>query len=126
MSQRRIRISAGNVTAEAVLLDGGTADLLWNALPITGKANTWGDEIYFSIPVKDKVRPEAKEIVEKGEIAYWAPGSAFCIFWGPTPVSLGSEIRPASEVNPLGKINGDASAFGAVRGGTEVKLEKIE
>lgn len=124
MGERRITITAGDVTADAMLEDGGTADLLWEALPITGKANTWGDEIYFSIPVKDGSRPEAKDVVDKGEIAYWPPGSAFCIFWGPTPASVGDEIRPASEVNPLGMIEGDPAVFASVPGGASVKIEK--
>jgi len=124
MADRRIRITAGDVTAEAVLNDSGTADKLWDALPVTGSANTWGDEIYFSIPLQDSPGPGAREVLEKGEIAYWPPGTAFCIFWGPTPASQGDEIRAASNVNPLGNIDGDAALFSSVRSGTEVKIEK--
>ncbi len=125
MSGRRIKITAGDVSVEAVLSGGTTANKLWDALPITGSANTWGDEIYFSIPLKAGVEPGASDVVGKGDIAYWPPGSAFCIFWGRTPASVGDEIRAASEVNHLGAIDGDAAVFGAVQGGTEVKIEKV-
>ena len=92
------------------------------ALPITGRANLWGDEIYFSIPVE--APPEnGKSVVELGDIAYWPPGNAFCIFFGPTPMSRGDEIRPASAVNVFGKIDEDPKVFKKVRNGEEVKIE---
>jgi len=123
MTQRRIRITAGSVVAEAVLDDSATAGLVWDALPLVVAAETWGDEIYFAIPVK--ARPEKpRETVGMGDLAYWPPGSAFCIFFGPTPASRGSEIRPASPVNVFGKVTGDATVFKAVRSGTKVRLER--
>jgi len=123
MPERRIRISAGSVSAEAVLNDSATATAVWQALPLSVDAQTWGDEIYFSTPVK--ARPEsARETVEMGDLGYWPPGSAFCIFFGPTPASRGSEIRPASPVNVFGRISGDATAFKKVREGTLVKVER--
>ena len=85
-----LRITAGPVTVTAELNDSPTARLLWEALPIDGKANRWGDEIYFSIPVDADEEPDARAAVEVGEIAFWPPGNAFCIFWGPTPASRGS------------------------------------
>jgi len=122
---RRIRIKAGSVEATAVLNDTATANAIWEALPITGKANTWGDEIYFSIPVKCK--PEApNELVELGDLGYWPPGSAMCIFFGPTPMSGPGEIRPASGVNVFGKVEGDAKVFKKVGQGTTVSVEKAE
>ncbi len=121
---RTIRISAGNVQATADLNDTPTADALWNALPITARASTWGDEIYYSIPVSLEEAPDAKAVVAMGDLGYWAPGSAMCIFFGPTPVSHGNEIRPASPVNVFGKVKGDATVFKAVRSGESIVVEK--
>ena len=120
---REIKITGGSVVASAELNDSKTADAIWNALPITASGNTWGDEIYFGIPVSVG-EENGKEVVEMGDIAYWPPGSAFCIFFGPTPASKGDEIRPASAVNVVGKVIGDAKAFKAVRSGEQVVLEK--
>ncbi|MGQ9625808.1 MAG: cyclophilin-like fold protein [Anaerolineae bacterium] len=122
---RRISISAGEVKAQAELNETKTAQAIWEALPITGRANTWGDEIYFSIPVHlEEENPQA--LVEMGDLGYWPPGNAFCIFFGPTPSSLGDEIRPASPVNVFGKVLGDPKVFKKVRGGTKVVIEQAE
>jgi uncharacterized protein len=123
MNPRRIRITAGSVAADAVLDDSETARLVWEALPLTVAGETWGDEIYFSIPVKAK--PERPlETVELGDLGYWPPGTAFCIFFGPTPMSRGNEIRPASPVNVFGKVVGDPAVFKKVRAGTKVRVER--
>lgn len=123
MTERRIRITAGSVTADAVLNDSSTAKAVWEALPLSIPAQTWGDEIYFGIPVQ--ARPEApRETVELGDLGYWPPGSAFCIFFGPTPASRGDEIRPASAVNVFGRVRGDATAFKKVRSGTTIRVER--
>ena len=101
---KKIKIKAGKIEVDATLNDTKTAEAIWNKLPIEGKANTWGDEIYFSIPVK--AAPESpKAVVELGDLGYWMPGSAFCIFFGETPASSAGEIRPASPVNVFGKID---------------------
>ena len=121
---RRIIITAGSVTAEAELNDSKTASALWDALPIRARANTWGDEIYFGIPVHVDEAPDARAEVAVGEIGYWPPGHAFCIFFGPTPASRGPEPRAASAVNPLGRIIGDAKAFKSVRDGETVTIER--
>lgn len=124
MPERRIRIKAGSVSAEAVLNNSKTADQIWAALPIQAEADTWGEEIYFSIPVN--APPESpKNVVDLGEIAYWPPGTAFCIFFGRTPASRGDEIRPASAVNSLGRVVGDPKVFLKVRDGEPVVIEKI-
>jgi hypothetical protein len=123
MNPRRIRITAGSVAADAVLDDSETARLVWEALPLTVAGETWGDEIYFSIPVKAK--PERPlETVELGDLGYWPPGTAFCIFFGPTPMSRGNEIRPATPVNVFGKVVGDPAVFKKVRAGTKVRVER--
>jgi uncharacterized protein len=123
MTTRRIRIAAGSVSMEAALDGSKTADAIWNALPLAVPGQTWGDEIYFAIPVT--VAPESpRDTVELGDLAYWPPGSAFCIFFGPTPMSRGAEIRPASAVNVFGRLLGDARAFKAVRSGAVVTVER--
>ena len=122
----KIIITVGNVSLPAELNDSPTAQQIWEALPIEGRANLWGDEIYFSIPVQVGSEPEARADVEVGEIAYWPPGSAFCIFWGPTPASSGSKPRAASPVNILGRVAGDATQFKTVSNGAVVRLERGE
>ena len=101
VSQREIKITAGPVTMSATLNDTATAAMIWDALPIEASANTWGDEIYFGIPVAAG-EELGQEVVELGDLGYWPPGSAFCMFFGPTPMSRGDEIRPASPVTVLG------------------------
>ena len=122
---RKIRITAGKISREATLNDSRTADAIWRALPIEGRGSPWGDEIYFSIPVT--CDPESpREVVDMGDLGYWPPGSAFCIFFGPTPASRGAEIRPASPVNVFGRVDGDPTVFHAVRGSGPVKVERAE
>lgn len=118
----RITITAGPVTMEAELNDSPTAQAIWEALPITGRANTWGDEIYFEIPVQAEQAPGARADVEVGELGYWPVGSAFCIFFGPTPASTGEQPRAASPVNIVGRVLGDATGFRQVSSGAEVTL----
>lgn len=122
--ERRIRITAGQVSATAVLHQTPTADAIWNALPIEARVNTWGDEIYFSIPVKAELEKDAQEVVQLGDLGYWPPGTAFCIFFGPTPTSHGEEIRPASAVNIVGKVQGDPKAFKQVASGAKIVIER--
>lgn len=118
---KKIRITAGDVTATATLNETKTAEAIWAALPIEARASTWGDEIYFSIPVKMGTE-RGQEVVELGDLGYWAPGSAFCIFFGPTPASRGNEIRPASEVTVFGKVEGDPKLFKKVPSGAKIAL----
>ena len=125
MGERQIEISAGDVIVTAVLNDSDTADELWAALPITARGQTWGDEIYFSIPVSVEEAADSQETVEMGAVAYWPPGSALCLFWGPTPTSAPGEIRPASAVNVMGLIDGDPTVLGGVADGTEVVVARM-
>lgn len=124
MSDRRIRIRTGAVTVTATLDDSPTSDAVWEALPITGQVQTWGDEIYFSIPVEAAEAADAQATVDKGAVAYWPPGSALCLFWGPTPMSRGDEIRPASPVNVLGAMDGDPTVLGRAPSGAEIVVER--
>jgi hypothetical protein len=125
VADRAIVITAGRVSTEARLNDSKTAAAIWDALPIEAKADTWGDEIYFDIGLT--AAPESpREVVEPGDLGYWPPGRAFCVFFGPTPMSRGDEIRPASPVNVVGRIVGDPKAFKAVSAGTRVTLRRNE
>ena len=125
MSERQIEISAGDVIVTAVLNDSDTADELSAALPITARAQTWGDEIYFSIPVSVEEAADSQETVEMGAVAFWPPGSALCLFWGPTPMSAPGEIRPASAVNVMGLLDGAPTVLGGVADGTEVVVARM-
>lgn len=121
---KRIRIKAGKVERMAILNNSPMAQALAEALPIEGSANRWGDEIYFVVTLK-QAAGEKRTIVDKGDIAFWPPGSALCIFFGPTPVSKGAEIRPASEVILLGKIEEDPEGFKKVKDHDLVKIEEV-
>ena len=120
---KRIRIKARTVEAIAELNDTRTAQAIWEILPLKGFANLWGDEIYFSIPLI--LPPESgKEFVNIGDLGYWPQGNAFCIFFGPTPISKEGKIKPASAVNVFGKVIGDATIFKQIASGTKVVIEQ--
>ena len=123
MRERRIKITAGGVTVTAVLNESSTADLLWAALPMEARASTWGDEIYFSTEMAAS-EDDAREVVDFGDVGYWPPGQALCLFFGPTPMSRGDEIRPASPVNVIGKIDGDPAVLKSVGAGAGVTVER--
>ena len=122
---RTINIITHGMTFKGILNDSATADALWNSLPIEASVNTWGDEIYFGIGVSAELEPGASAAVELYDLAYWPPGQAFCIFFGPTPVSSPGKIRPASAVNVIGRVSGDAKRFKEVMEEREVRLEAV-
>ena len=125
---KRIRISTkatGIVEAVMTSENPKTTEAIWEALPIKGNANRWGDEIYFPIPVALK-EEKARAEVEIGSIAYWPPGKALCIFFGPTPVSQHGEPRAYSPVNVFAKVATDPTVFKKVRDGEQVTLERVE
>ena len=123
--KRKIKITAGTVEAEAELLTTSTADAVWDALPFESTCNIWGDEIYFTISLSHDLEPDARETVDKGDLGFWPQGPAFCIFFGPTPISSGNEIKPASAVNVFGKVVGDSTIFKQVASGTAVRVKKV-
>jgi len=125
MAVKKITITTEDLKVDASLNDSKTAQKIWGTLPIEGRVNIWGDEIYFSIPV-DVGLENAKEVVSEGDLGYWPPGSAFCIFFGTTPVSRGNEIRAASPVNIFGKIIGDSKVFKKASSGAKIIIEKSE
>jgi hypothetical protein len=106
------------------LNDSLTSQAIWSALPITGSASVWGDEVYFEIPVEMPQEPGARQDMEVGELGYWPVGRAFCIFFGPTPVSTSGKPRAYSPVNVLGKVLGDAREFKTIRSGEDVTISK--
>jgi hypothetical protein len=118
-----ITTSAGALNAELTDENTTTADAVWEKLPIEGKANVWGEEIYFAIPVTLEAET-TKQLVDIGDIAYWPPGKAICFFFGPTPASWDREIRPASPVNVFAKIENNAKLFKLVRPGEKIRVEK--
>ena len=119
----KIKITAGSVSQTAELNDSTAAEKIFDALPIEARASTWGDEIYFGIDVTcGSESPQST--VELGDLGYWLEGSCFCIFFGPTPMSRGNEIRPASAVEVFGKLDGDPKEFKKVRSGEAVRIEK--
>ena len=126
MGDRQIQISTGNLTLAATLNELETANQLWESLPITGRVQIWGDEIYFSIPLNVEEELGSQETVQAGTVAYWPPGSALCLFWGPTPVSAPGEIRPASAVNVVGILDNDPTLLAQVPSEAEIIVEKVE
>ena len=121
---RRIKVKVGAVEVYGELHETETADLIWNALPIESHISTWGDEIYFPIPLHVELEDSAQEVVELGDMGYWPAGNAFCIFFGTTPNSRGDEIRPASPVNVFGKVIGDTKMLKTLKQGVSVRVDE--
>ena len=122
---KKIRITAGSVTIEAELNETRTAQTIWDDLPIQASGSRWGDEIYFGIPSRGELE-DATDAVEVGDLGFWPPGNAFCIFFGPTPASRGSEPRAASPVTVVGKVVGDAAVLREVPSGAQVTIERVD
>ena len=121
----KINIKIGNLSMEAELNDTPTAKQVAGILPVRSSFNTWGEEIYFTIPVDCELDETAREIVELGDLGYWPTGKAFCIFFGQTPMSSPGKIVPASAVNIIGRVLGDSERFKEVMGEGEVMVEAV-
>ena len=119
---KKIRIECKSVSLAAQLNDTETARAVAEALPIEGSVNRWGEEVYFEIPVKTGLAEGARADVEVGEIGYWPTGSAFCVFFGPTPASDGDKPRAASAVNIIGRVLDDAKELGAAKDGDRITI----
>ena len=117
-----IMISVENLSISAELNDTPTAQKIYEILPIEGMVHVWGDEIYFEIPVIIDLEPEARADVEIGTLAYWPSGPAFCIFFGPTPVSTDEKPRAYSPVNVFGRIIGDATPLKTISDGAKIRI----
>ena len=118
-----MKLEAGGVEVEAALNDTSVADAAWDALPLRSDCSTWGDEIYFRVGL-NAGEDGPREVVEMGDVAYWAPGDALCVFFGPTPASRGDEIRPASPVTVIGRVVGDPKVLKAVAAGDAVEVRR--
>lgn len=118
-----VRVKIGDITLEAELNDSKTAGLVWAALPFEANGQTWGDEIYFRVPVSAELE-DPKSVVRLGDIGYWPPGSAFCIFYGRTPASGEEDIVPASPVDIIGRITSDVLVLKGVAEPGRVRVEK--
>ena len=118
----KIIIAVENLSLKAELLDTPTARKIAEALPLEGSVNVWGDEIYFDIPLTLDQEPDAGQDVEVGDLGYWPAGTAFCIFFGPTPVSTGDQPRAYSPVNVFGRVIGDPKQLKSVSNGASIKI----
>ncbi len=122
----KIGIGFDKFSIEALLNDSPTAKQVWAQLPIEAYVNTWGDEIYFEIPVEMPQEPDAREQVEIGDLGYWPVGRAFCIFFGPTPVSTDERPRAYSPVNIIGEVLGELSQLSSVQDGARVRIAQLD
>lgn len=120
-----IRILIADVTLHGELFDTPCAKAITGALPIETRPDEWGDEFYFGIPVEMPLDETATRKVKVGDVGYWPPGKALAIFFGPTPMSTGPEPIPASEVNIVGKITGDAKLLRKAKGSHRIRIEKV-
>ncbi len=123
---RKIEIEINGRRIPAELNDSATAKLFADTLPATITLSRWGGEYYGGCSVETSGADDAREIMEVGEIAYWAPGRALCIFFGSTPASTDARPRAASPVNPMGKITGDASVFRSFGGSITVTINFVK
>lgn len=120
-----IQITIADLTFEAELNDTNATEAVYRALPLEASVNRWGDEIYFMTSIEAEPGDAMRDILEPGELAYWPPGKAFCIFWGPTPASVNDEPRAASDVVPIGQITGDLSGLKGTRDGQPIRIERL-
>ena len=119
----RIRISWETGQVEGELAPGATAEAVHAALPCSAEANTWGDEVYFSLGVSASLEPGASQVVDPGTICYWIEGRSMALPFGPTPISQGDECRLAAVVNVIGRLDGDPTVLGAIRDGDRIRVE---
>lgn len=121
---RHLTIRGEEASLEVELGNGPTAEEIWDRLPFEGPASLWGDEIYFEIPVSTDLEDGARETVEVGDVCYWPPGKALCVFFGPTPASTDETPRAASPVTVVGRVSDGVENAGRIASGENLKVEK--
>lgn len=122
--KKRIRICWKKGHVFAILENTPTTQAIITILPIKSYANTWGDEVYFSVPVSVMLEENAQQVVDPGTICFWAEGSSLALPFGPTPISEGNECRLATACNILGKIEGKPSRLSSIQSGDHIKIEE--
>ena len=122
----RIEISWESGRLTAILNDTPTARLVWEALPHTASASTWGEEVYFELPVRAELEDDARQVVDPGTVCFWTGGNSLALPYGPTPASQGDECRLVTEVNVIGSIEGDPRALSSVRDGIAIRVARAE
>ena len=120
----RIRISIGKVIIDAELFNTPTANAILNNLPFASKAQTWGEEVYFSTPVSTPLEADAREVVEPGTVCFWVQGNALALPFGPTPASHADECRLVTRVNVLGMIEGDPRQLADIGDGDQISVSE--
>ena len=122
----RIEISWESGRLTAIMNDTPTARLVWEALPHTASASTWGEEVYFELPVRAELEDDARQVVDPGTVCFWTGGNSLALPYGPTPASQGDECRLVTEVNVIGSIEGDPRALSSVRDGIAIRVARAE
>lgn len=122
----RIRISWGTGETTGILNDSDTAAKIAAALPVDSSANTWGEEVYFSFPIKTALAKDACDVVDPGTICYWVQGGCMALPFGPTPVSKGNECRLVTAVNIVGKLEGNPRVLAGIRDGDPITVSRID
>ena len=122
----RIEISWESGRLTAILNDTPTARLVWEALPHTASASTWGEEVYFELPVRAELEDDARQVVDPGTVCFWTGGNSLALPYGPTPASQGDECRLVTEVNVIGSIEGDPRTLSSVRDGIAIRVARTE
>ncbi len=121
----RIQITWDGGQLVAVLRDTPTARLVWDALPCSSTASTWGEEVYFELPVRAELEDDARQVVDPGTVCFWTGGNALALPYGPTPASQGNECRLVTEVNILGQLEGDPRQLSSVHDGMDIAVEPL-
>ena len=122
---RKLKMTIGGIEITAELFDTPTADAIYQNLPFSSTARTWGEEVYFDTPVTSENEADARDVVEAGELAFWLAGNAIAIGFGPTPVSQGEEIRLASPCNVWGRAVEDVRELMVVKDGDPITVERL-
>jgi uncharacterized protein len=122
---RKLKMTIGDVEISAELFGTPTADAIWAVLPFETKAQVWGQEVYFTTPATASLEPDAKDVVEPGELAFWVDGNAIAIGFGPTPISEGNEIRLVEPTNIWGRALNDVKQLDRIRHGALIRVQAL-